>query len=234
MSAVKLEYENIYACNNAENRLKSAPKRNSSYRWARGSTVTEDEINNDRLTIFTVSAASKDETQYNVDTILEYAQSRDCQYAVIKSNQIQLIGSPYKPTFSIEVPEPNSDRARYWYSRSSHIEFQGQEGTWVESYWTYNDIFVRTDTQKIYEVESGKVLKRRDAIQKFWDAGFVTLRGRPVTAASRNECGYPSEIARMQNLASEMQYDVGNSEVALKIYQAWKSLKKNYAWPGTW
>lgn len=229
-----LRYQNIHAVNLANHRLASG-RRNlyglkpSSHRET------------DQLTVFTLGTAAATDSRHNLDWLLKLGTKYDQQYLIFTDRKIQMLGEIYTHTDVVMnrlAPTAWQQEFEDWGERGlgrvrKHAERTGLGG--LAQINTYKRCWAATQDQGVYEVSTGKkITNRRDIIQAFWDLGFASLRGRPLTVATMAMAGERCDIELVQDLAEQNWHKRDYSEAARKMCSNFTSLNRVAAWPGAW
>ena len=85
----------------------------------------------------------------------------------------------------------------------------------------------------VYDCATGeKITNRREIIQRMWNLGFASQRGRPLTVARNVWSGTRQDLVRAEEIYNEFRGK--NTDPARKLCSVYTSAARHYAWPGTW
>lgn len=227
-----LKYQTISKINEAQHRIKR-----DSYRWA----SSDDSRDRDELLVFTFGSQALDESQQNLELCISTARSYDMDLVIIKDSQIQLAGSTGHGRHRLVANSLFSDQWLQEYSEwleTSHrpqpLLQQNRHGECVEFY-SYRHGFCTKEHQGVYDVSTGRRLtNRREIIQRIWDLGFASHRGRPMSVARLKWTGDRDELKEITELADRYWDRQHITDVAKKIVSAYRSINRYAAWPGAW
>jgi len=228
-----IKYESIYAVNTAKMRLLD-DKRNR-YHWMDGTTR-----DTDRMTVFTLEQQAEQDSEHNLQFLLELGRKHHQSILVFTDIKIQLLGEYHS------VPVMDNLVTESWVKSFSSFnnyknlnvsrprrEASNQGELVTLSMW--KRCFTVPALQGVYDVESGgKIKDRRVVIQRMWDLGFAAQRGRPMTVANIHTVGERSELEDITAMAEHCRHRVEISAAAKKMVNNFTSLNKIAAWPGYW
>jgi hypothetical protein len=230
-----LKYKTIYEVNAAGRRL--ARDRYGTRHWYGES---EKNCETDRLTLFTFGEQAREDSENNLGHCLRVARQYDASLLVFKPQQIQIGGGrvfdpelagtelfpvrwckQYEDWVDTTIPQrPTTQSSEY----GSSMEF-----------WIYRNCFALPHHQGVYDVTTGKRLtNRREIIERIWDLGFATQRGRPPGIARIRWTGSRDELIEITELADRHWDRCRTSEAARKMVTPFRSINRYAAWPGSW
>lgn len=230
-----LQYQNIYAVNQANYRLAAGNR--DRYGWSRSNNREADQ-----LTVFTLGQQANRESSENLDNLLKLGEKFEQRFVIFTDHKIQFLGAAHTDIVSV---------AKNLYSNEWREEFENwgdhkgisrlrpysersSQGAMTQLL-TWKRCLALPKHQGVYSVESGKkITNRREIIQKFWEFGFASLRGRPLTVATIASVGERSEIEQITEQAQIFYHRRSVSEAAKKMVSNFTSLNRVAAWPGAW
>lgn len=186
---------------------------------------------------FTTEKSAPEHSADNIQWILSRARDHGVDLAVIRSNSLQLLGGrDTKQAMRQVLPESwlqefQQFSGREWSVGEARTETT-EQGTCTSQY-LYRDCVVMPGVQGVYEVASGKRLTRRaDIIDRIWNWGWPTRRGRPLSVGTLRWTGSREELTLARELYDQHYLRRQGSEVAKKICQAYSTMVRSYTWPG--
>ena len=229
-----LHYESIYAVNMAWSRLL---RKHDSYGWSK-----DNSRESDKMIVFTLGDQATRESQENLDHLLALGKKFNQKYLVFTDRKIQFVGEAFYSIDGLKQElDPKTWRQKFEQWRQvtgvGRVRFNDErsaQGTlcWI---YTWKHCWAITKHQGVYDIETGKKLtKRREIIQKFWDLGFASQRGRPLSVATIASTGERDELEEITQRAQHYYYKRGFSEAARKIIANFTSINRRAAWPGAW
>lgn len=222
-----LEYTNIYQVAQAADRLRSDYYRHSSMHSK----------DSDAMVVFTLSQQADRDAQHNLDFCLDVGKKYRADYLVLHDNKIQFIGRRVLEGIMDHLA-PGSWRNGYmkWSdSRSIDMLHDGSGCGEHYSLRPWRRAFANSGTRGIYSVDTGQRIKnRREIITRFWDLGYATWRGRPLSVAPIRWSGTKDELETVTDLANKFWNRRHSSDAAKKMCSAYTSLNRYAAWPGSW
>ena len=230
-----LHYKLIKEVNASQDRL----KRNSYGPWQDKNHTRE----SDTMMVFTHGTNAQEQSLENLDLCFRVADEYEMSTLVIKSNQIQLAGvagsGKNKAAAKILFPDTWLKDYDEWLDSKYPQKVFLQESTEGETleFYTYRRCFFLKEQQGVYDVETkNRITNRREIIQRFWDLGFASYRGRPMSIARSKYTGTKSDLEEITELADRYwtRGRRGETEVAKKIVSAYRSINRYAAWPGAW
>lgn len=192
-----------------------------------------------RVQEFTLDKPARDESTHNLQELLTFCRSMNVPVLVGKANSIQLVGHEYQIPETDLLDEQCRDRISdeglsYYRPRWTH--FCSETDHWCQQLYGFGDnLWLRSPEIGFYDVESGtKITDRKQQIEMLWGLGFVSRRGRPVSAATESACGTPSDVVALTNLAQQMRKKSYRSDVAKRVNGVYNSTRRYFCWPGNW
>ena len=192
----------------------------------------------DRLVMFTTEIQAQEESTCNLERLKIMGRAYNQRYLVINRQKFQFLGSDHlEPIRHAISRDPWYERyAKEHNDRAPDMitDVSGQGG--VLHVRAYNHALVLKSHYGVYDLESGqRIRNRKDIIQRFWEYGFATWRGRPPTVASLRWSGPRPHLEHLAQLANQYFYvDSSKSEVARKLVSVYSSINRYAAWPGAW
>lgn len=225
-----LKCTTIYDVTKARRRIKRG-----SYRWESNSFSHA----TDQLFLFTYANVGLLESKNNLDRVLDLARSHKQDLVLIKSHTIQVAGSAptHEQVANDLFPESWLEEHQLWLEYSNPvapvIEHTTRGG--VVGFYSYRACLCLHEHEGVYEVATGKRLtNRQDIIQRIWDLGFATQRGRPPSIAKTRWTGTCEDLEELTTLANRYWDRRDVSDVAKKLTSAYSSINRYAAWPGSW
>ena len=226
-----LAYQNIYQVGRAQDRL----KRLSNYRWSQ-----ENNEEADRLTVFTFGTQAQEDSEHNLKISLEMGRRHGAKLMVIHPYKVQYVGQSNTEALSRDLfPLEWCQEYTEWLHGSPRTEYQPtvDQSNLAEvlRFDTHRECLVQRGHHGVYDVESGvRIKNRREIIQRIWDYGFATWRGRPPSIAKIRWSGDRQELTELAELADRYWNRRYTSDVGTKIVSAYRSINRYAAWPGAW
>ena len=224
-----LRYKNISQFTDASHRLKNG------YRWISGDYTQEA----DQLTVFTSSKHSAEDSEHNLNFLLDSAKRCGAPLVVLKPNLIQFVGQensqPLAPIVTSD--EWRKKIKKYYDSQRDYHYLDIDLSTLSEcaSLRAYGSAWCLREHQGIYDVETRKrMTNRQEIIQAFWDHGFAAWRGRPMHVAKIRWSGTREDLEMATEMADRYWSRKNQSNVAKKFVQTYTSINRYAAWPGSW
>lgn len=229
-----LAYETIYQVARADSRIRRDHYNNM---WYRDAAHNEEA---DRLTMFTFGEQARLDSAANLAQTLETAGKYGARLVVFKPQQIQMAGGrEFDPDCagSDLFPVKWCQEYEKWVDTLVPQRPVTQISNYGSSteFYIYRHCFALREHQGVYDVESGKRLtNRREIIERIWDLGFATQRGRPPSIARIRWTGSKDELLEITALADRHWGRYHTSEAARKMVTPFRSINRYAAWPGSW
>lgn len=192
-----------------------------------------------QVQMFTLDKPAAEESKHNLQELLNFCKTMEIPVLVGKANHFQLLGHHY------QIPETDllsescreqiaGEELSYYRPRWTH--FCSETGHWCQQFYGFGEnLWLRSPEIGFYDVESGnKITNRKQQIEMLWSLGFVSRRGRPVSAADESSCGSPSDVIAISKLAGQMHKKTFKSDIAKRIVSVYKSTHRYYCWPNHW
>lgn len=224
-----LEYKNLHAVKQARLRLK-----HDRYRWS-NEGKSKDE---DSLVVFTIGHKADDDAKHNLEFCLHTGRNFNAEYLVLHDNLIQFVGKQIKPGIVDSlIPKPWRQDYDSWVGQRGQIDVY-DEGSYPGEVYAmrfWRRAFATQLTQGIYELSTGQRIKnRREIIQRFWDLGFASQRGVPLSVCKIRYSGSRNELEELTKMADRYWSNRHKSDVAKKTVSMYNSINRYAAWPGAW
>jgi hypothetical protein len=230
-----IQFRNIIAYMEARSRL-----RRNSY-WGYNQNTRD----SDRLLAFTTERDARLESVANREFIMNQARALGAGIAIIKPEIVQLAGMPERVahrrafgngTFDeLELYAQEHDKGSYWIPKEtdSQVSDRGFHTTTLRAFGPGS--WVTHEDQGFYDAITGeKITNRREQIERLWDLGFASRRGRPVHVAQERWSGSREELEMLAEMAEQVWDRYHTSEMARKMVAAYRGINKYVAWPGSW
>lgn len=238
---------NIFLYNDAVQRLKYS----RSYRYT--PDVTRE---NDQLLAFTLSEIVAQDSETNFEYLRQFARQHGAPYFIITDIGVQFVGHDheiYKTEFvtvrmmdNYNIYQENSS-ANYYRNQSlssilNERNFEGdnpgQYATQFDS-WQMGGCWVLPKRRGFYNTETGEqITDRRQQIETLWKLGFMSRRGRPITAASPGVSITRDEvkdlIGILQKIEEKHKSGKPRNEFTISMYRLYRRVIRYCAWPGFW
>jgi hypothetical protein len=229
-----LAYETIYQVAKAERRLQ---RNHYDHMWYREAGHNEEA---DRLALFTFSEQARQDSAANLAETLKTAAKYGARLVVFKPQQIQMGGGrEFDPGWAGTELFPVKWCREYddWVDTrvpQRPVTQTSHYGGSVEFY-VFRQCLAMKEHQGVYDVETGKRLtNRKEIIERIWDLGFATQRGRPPSIARIRWTGTRDELIEITELADRHWDRYYISEAARKMVTPFRSINRYAAWPGSW
>ena len=204
------------------------------YGWRTDSHTRE----SDRMVMFTIESYAKEESLLNLEHFKTLGRAHNMRYLVVNRSKLQFVGHDHLELIRHAItrdPWCESYRA----SHDDHVpdmrtDMTDQGG--VLHIRVYDHGLLLKEQYGVYDLEHDQRIKNREEIiQRFWDYGFATWRGRPPTVAQLRWSGPRDHLEDLTRLADKYwKHDNGRNDVAKKICSAYRSINRYAAWPGAW
>jgi hypothetical protein len=225
-----IQYKNVKAYADARERFA-----HDRYSW-RSDSHTQD---SDRVLMFATELKAQEESVLNLEHFKAVGSAYNQRYLVIDRAKIQFVGHDHLELIQQVITDRESwykeFQQEHSYGPSTNIDVTDRGS--VLHIRAYNHGLVLKEQYGVHDLVEGRRIKNReDIIQRFWDYGFATWRGRPPSVAQLRWSGPRDHLENLTKLADlywKDQYS-GRSEVARKITSAYRSINRYAAWPGAW
>ena len=207
--------------------------RNDRYQWRSDGYTRE----GDRLLMFTTEGRAQEESLLNLEHFKNLGRAFGARYFVVNRTKLQFV------TEHDTAPISDSITKDPWYKDYKKEHTHGGDflvdrtdlGK-VLHLRIYNHGLFLKEHHGVYDInEDVRVKNRESIIERFWEYGFATWRGRPPTVAQLRWSGPREHLEDLTGLAERYwKYDNGRNDVAKKIVSAYRSINRYAAWPGAW
>ena len=192
-----------------------------------------------RVQQFTLDKPAAEESKHNLQELLTFCRTMDVPVLVGKANSFQLIGHQYQISETDLLSESCNTRiadAELSFYRPRWTHYCSETGHWCQQLYGFGEhLWLRGPEIGFYDTESGKkITDRKQQIEMLWNLGFVSRRGRPVTAASESACGTPSDVVAITNLARTLGGRRHQSDIAKRAVSLYNSTRRYFCWPNNW
>ena len=225
-----LHYKAIYQANKLARRLK-----NNRYGGYYGKDHNRE---SDTLALFTIEPVAQQESLANLELIMTAARKHGHQLVVFKPDQIQVAGcGSTQPVADWLFPGAWIEDYREWLDSKNKMlpSIQASQAGEYMNFHSWRRCLAWTGHQGVYDVATGRRLtNRRDIIERMWALGFAAQRGRPLSIASIRWTGEREELVELVTLAERHGPRYHTSEMARKMFSAYRSINRYAAWPGAW
>ena len=209
--------------------------------------LDNEEIATAKLKAFTLEKRAKDQSRENLKQIFECASQLRIPVVIVKQQVLQFAGhSSYISSTNILDEEAidqlkdGDDSARRWSGgprwreeRSSYgIHLLDLSGYFTASWALNNECGYYTFDHRVNEYI--KITNRHQQIQQLWDFGWPARRGRPVSIGYERHSGSRDELDDLTKFAKSLETRRTSSEVAKRAVANYRSINREYAWPGSW
>jgi hypothetical protein len=222
-----LKYENIYAICDAEERLRRG------YRWGAGHHSKD----SDALLMFTIGPKADEDAAANLDFLLSLGQKHSATHLVLHANKIQYLANDANNGIEQDLlPAGWTQQYQEWLE-SKNLEFAVQDSGqgFCHSFRTWRRAFATRKTHGIYDLSTGvRLTNRQDIIQRIWNHGFASWRGRPLAVANIKWSGSREELEDLTVIADRYWSRRHKSDMAKKMCSAYTAINRYAAWPGAW
>lgn len=228
-----INYQVIYQVNRATERL----RKNSYHSMWSDKNHSRD---SDMLSLFTLESQARQHSLDNLDRVLQVARQHDQNLVIVKSKMIQVVGAGSGQNTTVAktlLPAQWLEDYAKWIDNSGSVgaRFDTSNRGEAMEFWMYRPGVVLPRQQGVYDVTTGRRLtNRREIIQRIWDLGFASARGRPPHAARIRWTGTREELEEITVLADRYWSRRNTSEAAKKLVSAYRSINRYAAWPGAW
>lgn len=227
-----LKYEVIHIVNQARRRIED--KRRDRYvGWQKGGATRD----HDQLSLFTLESTAVEHSAHNLAWLLALCRAHNQKYVILKEMQIQTVGQNNAEIMaSLITPENWMQQFREWVDSENQETLTESSGHGeVVHFNTWRRCLTTREHQGVYEVTTGRRLtNRREIIERFWDMGFATWRGRPYSIARLRWAGNREELEEVTELYHRHYHRRRTSDAAKKMVSAYCSINRYAAWPGAW
>lgn len=206
----------------------------SRYGW-RSDSHTRD---SDRMLMFTTENRAQEESLLNLEHFKTLGRAYNMRYLVTNRVKIQFVGHDHLELVRQTIARDAWNEA---YKKENHghgmdMSIDATDSGSVLHVRAYNHGLMLKEQYGVYDLsEDRRVTNRKEIIQRFWDYGFATWRGRPPTVAQLRWSGPCESLTHLTKLADQYwKLDNGRNEVARKIVSAYRSINRYAAWPGAW
>lgn len=243
-----MKMSNLFRYNNAIDRLKSRVW----YRYNSGATRESDQM----LT-FTLTEVAAQDSETNFEYLREFARRHGAPYFIITDCGVQFVGHDHEilktefitvrmiddyHTYREHATDHDYYRGQSLSSIMNERNYQGDDtGMYASKFdsWTLNGGWVLPKRRGFYNTETGeKITNRRQQIETLWKLGFMSRRGRPVTAASPSISITGDEVNEMIRLLNniDLKHKSGKpyNEFTASIHALYRRVTRYCAWPGFW
>ena len=229
---MNLHFENLREWGKVHRKLQRQVRWNSFF-------VEHSDPSGLRVQMFTLDKPAGEESKHNLQELLKFCKAMDVPVLVGKASSFQLVGHQYQIPETDLLSESCRERIadeELSYYRPRWTHYCSETGHWCQQLYGFGEhLWLRSPEIGFYDVESGKkITDRKQQIETLWSLGFVSRRGRPVSAANESACGSPSDIISLTNLARQMQEKRWQSDVAKRIVGVYNSTHRYYCWPNNW
>lgn len=204
---------------------------------------SQDTIDGYRVQMFTLDKIAKQDSVHNLEVLKQKARDISASVLIVKGTEIQFVGTDYDAYMSLNDEKwmdryrKAMDSGKFYYSKPFWTHSGSDLNFHTFSLYAYgsDSIFALAPQKGFYDVEKDcKVTNRKQQIEKLWDLGWVSRRGRPVSVGNEKYSGSREEIVEITKLANSMWSRRNESEVAKKICSCYTSINRDFCWPGSW
>lgn len=192
----------------------------------------------DRMVMFTTESRAQEESLLNLEHFKIMAHAHGQRYLVVNQHKIQFVGQDHLELVRRAVSQDTwcEDYKKQHNDRLPDMITDVTDLGVVLHVRAYNHGLFLKEQYGVYDLQTGQRIKnRQDIIQRFWEYGFATWRGRPPSVASLRWSGPRSHLEHLAQLANQYWYvDSNKSEVARKLVSVYSSINRYAAWPGSW
>ena len=203
------------------------------YSWA----DMEHTYEGDRMALFTLQKNAEQDSQDHVNVLIEQGKIHAAKFLVIHQNLCQFVG-PDTKKLSEQVWNPTwLDDYRRWTDSNAQQRHDVTDDGSCSSIWLTRLAMCVKKHAGVYELDTGKrMTNRREIIGQFWQHGFATRRGRPLSVAQIKDTGTRDELKELTDLADKYwQRGISKStEITRRYIATYRYLNKYHAWPGSW
>ena len=197
-----------------------------------------------RLALFTLGDYPAEDSAQNVNELIDVAANYNHKFLVVTRDFAQFVGGdpiPDRVLFTNEFKKNIVAVTRY--PNDSTFELKRQTSSEFAHCATFRPswyVNIAVPAHRgVYNVKTGeRIADRRQVIQHFWDMGFITRRGRPLSVASDSVGATREEIIRLGNEYERVQHDMKidgiSTEYRRRIRTTYNAISKDCAWPGVW
>ena len=207
--------------------------------------MNQDDVSGLRVQMFTLEKIAKEQSQINLEQIFQKAKLYKIPTVIVKPQTIQFVGhATYIRASSIanddEIAHFKDDTISRWANGPRWRDEMSRKGYYLLELGGYFSQFWALNEQcGYYQInhlgtDFIKITNRRTQIQQLWDWGWPARRGRPVTVGHERHSGNCQEIECLTEMAAQMWSRQRESEVAKRACSNFRSINKEYAWPGNW
>lgn len=206
---------------------------NDRYQWRNDGYTRE----SDQLTMFTTESHAQEESLLNLEHFKTLGRTFGARYFVVNRTKFQFLSE--HDTDHIR----NSITGENWYKNYKEEHTYGGDfsldctdlGNTLHLRMYNHGLFLK-EHYGVYDLnEDVRVKNRQSIIERFWEYGFATWRGRPPTVAQLRWSGPREHLEDLTVLANRYwKHDNGRNDVAKKICSAYRSINRYAAWPGSW
>ncbi len=224
-----IQYQNVKVYSDARER-----HRNDRYQWRSDGHTRE----SDRMVMFTTESHAQEESVLNLEHFKVLGRAHNMRYLVVNRTKLQFVGHNHleliqravsRDAWCEDYKKEHSDRLP-----DMNIDVTDRGG--VLHIRAYNHGLLLKEHYGVYDLQEDQRIKNREAIiERFWEYGFATWRGRPPTVSQLRWSGPRDHLEHLTTLADHYwRHDNGRNEVAKKICSAYRSINRYAAWPGAW
>ena len=208
-------------------------------------TSDADDLSGLQLQLFTVQKYAEQESKENLQEIFASSAKNMIPTVIVKEQEIQFIGQTHHVATD-EIMTSN-DVARM-------DEEGGSKSRWSDSSWqvyadnadydfltlnaSYDTHFTMPKQFGFYQHTTGtdytKITDRHTQIQKLWDYGYPSRRGRPCSVGRMTRSGRKDELIHLTEWVEKLRNDGRLSEIGQRTVSNYNSINRQFAWPGHW
>lgn len=203
------------------------------YQWRNDGYTRE----SDRLTMFTTESHAREESLLNLEHFKTLGRTFGARYFVVNRTKFQFLSEHDTDYIRNSIIDEN------WYKTYKEEHTYGGDfssdktdlGNALHLRMYDHGLFLK-EHYGVYDLNDDRRVKNRESIiERFWEYGFATWRGRPPTVAQLRWSGPREHLEDLTSLANRYwKHDNGRNDVAKKICSAYRSINRYAAWPGSW
>ena len=190
-----------------------------------------------QLQQFTLQKTAQEQSEQNKNEILARANHLGIPTVIITNEGIQFVGQSNVNTQELltdaQIEKLNDGNENRWSSARWNV-IDNDEGYQVLEFNCNYDMHLVLSADAGFYINGTKIKNRHDQINKLWDYGYASRRGRPLRIGRLGHSGSKQEIQQLVKWVEELKNKRTGSEISGKTISIYTSLNRHYAWPEHW
>ena len=209
-------------------------------------SMSRDDVAGLKVQQFTLTKIAAEHSRINLDQILETGLKYNVPTVIVKPQLIQFIGHDtfIESSHILDAKAikrfTDDDTFGRWANGPKWRDVTSSNGYHMLELGGYFQHFWAMSPQCGYYqlnhlgTDYNKTTNRKTQIQELWNWGWPARRGRPVHVGFEQHSGNCQEIEMLTDMAEVLCERQRYSEVAKRTLANFRSINREYSWPGYW